>query len=90
MSSSDNYPNPFNPSTKIQFGLPEAGSTSIVIYNMLGQKIRTLTDDYRSAGRYEVTWDGTDDAGHTLGTGVYLYRLVSGQTSIIKKMMLIK
>jgi len=86
----DNYPNPFNPSTKIQVGIPEAGNTLIVIYNTLGQKVRTLTDEFHAAGRFEVTWDGKDDAGRTVGTGVYLYRLVSGQKSMVKKMILVK
>jgi hypothetical protein len=86
----DNYPNPFNPSTTIQFGVPEAGATSIVIYNILGQKVRTLTDEFRVAGRYQVTWEGTDDAGHHVGSGMYLYRLQSNQTTIVKKMVLVK
>ena len=86
----ENYPNPFNPSTKIQFGLPTDAQASIVIYNTLGQKVRTLVDEYRASGRYEVSWDGRDDLGRTVGSGVYLYRLVSGQTSVIKKMLLVK
>jgi hypothetical protein len=86
----ENFPNPFNPSTKIQFGLPTDAQASIVIYNALGQKVRTLVDEYRASGRYEVTWDGRDDLGRTIGTGVYLYRLVSGSTSVIKKMLLVK
>jgi hypothetical protein len=86
----ENYPNPFNPSTTIQFGVPEAGATSIVIYNVLGQRVRTLTSEYRVAGRYQVTWDGTDDVGHHVGSGMYLYRLQSNQNSIVKKMVLVK
>jgi hypothetical protein len=86
----DNYPNPFNPSTKIQVGIPEAGNATLVIYNTLGQTVRTVMDEYRAAGRFEVTWDGKDDTGRTVGTGVYLYRLVSGQTSLVKKMILVK
>jgi flagellar hook assembly protein FlgD len=70
--------------------LPTDAQASIVIYNTLGQKVRTLVDDFRASGRYEVSWDGRDDAGRTVGTGVYLYRLVSGQTSVIKKMLLVK
>jgi hypothetical protein len=86
----DNYPNPFNPTTTIQFGIPQAGTASIVIYNVLGQKVRTLTSDYRAAGRYTITWDGKDDAGHAVGTGMYLYRLQSQQNALVKKMMLVK
>jgi len=87
---SDNYPNPFNPTTTLQFAIPEAGQASIVIYNLLGQKVRTLTNEYRAAGRYQITWDGMDDAGRQAGSGVYLYRLQSNQTSIVKKMVLVK
>jgi len=87
---SENYPNPFNPTTTLQFAIPEAGQASIVIYNLLGQKVRTLTNEYRAAGRYQITWDGMDDAGRQAGSGVYLYRLQSNQTSIVKKMVLVK
>jgi hypothetical protein len=86
----NNYPNPFNPSTTIDFAIPQAATTSIVIYNIVGQKVRTLTNEFRSAGRYQITWDGTDDAGRHVGSGLYLYRLQSNQTSIVKKMVLVK
>jgi hypothetical protein len=87
---SDNYPNPFNPSTMINFAIPEAGRASLVVYNLLGQKVRTLSDEYRAAGRYQVSWDGRDDAGKVAGSGMYLYRLQSNQTTIVKKMLLVK
>jgi hypothetical protein len=85
-----NYPNPFNPSTKIQYGLPREGNVVLVIYNVLGQKVRTLVDDARAAGRYEITWDGKDDHGKSLGSGLYLYRLETGQFSLVQKMLMLK
>jgi hypothetical protein len=87
---SENYPNPFNPSTTIQYGVPRDGAVAIDIYNVMGQKIRTLVDDYRAAGRYVATWDGRDDRGYVVGSGVYFYRLTSGNTGIVKKMLLLK
>ncbi|MBK7259259.1 MAG: T9SS type A sorting domain-containing protein [Ignavibacteriae bacterium] len=86
----ENYPNPFNPSTTLQFGLPTDGQASIAIFNTLGQEIRRLADGFYAAGRYEVVWDGRDNSGRTVGTGVYLYRLVAGQTAVVKKMLLVK
>jgi flagellar hook assembly protein FlgD len=86
----ENYPNPFNPSTKLQFGLPADGQASIAIYNTLGQEVRRLVDGFYAAGRYEVVWDGRDNSGRTVGTGVYLYRLVAGQTAVARKMLLVK
>jgi hypothetical protein len=86
----DNYPNPFNPSTTIEYGVPEGGAVSLAIYNVLGQKVRTLVQDYKPAGRYQITWDGLDETGRHVGTGVYLYRMTAGQTAVVKKMLLVK
>ncbi|MEK6756448.1 MAG: FlgD immunoglobulin-like domain containing protein, partial [Bacteroidota bacterium] len=66
---SNNYPNPFNPSTKIQFGVPHEGNISLVIYNMLGQRIRTLARGVYVPGQYTVTWDGRDETGRTVESG---------------------
>jgi hypothetical protein len=85
-----NYPNPFNPTTRIVFGLPRDGTVSIVIYNVLGQKVRTLINEARTAGRYEVNWDGRDEHGMPVGTGLYLYRLEAGQFSLVQKMLMLK
>jgi hypothetical protein len=87
---SNNYPNPFNPSTRIQFALPHDGNFSIVIYNVLGQQIRTLAEGYKSAGRYEIEWDGRGESGKTVESGVYFYRFQAGSTSIVKKMLMLK
>ena len=85
-----NYPNPFNPSTKIRYGVPHDGNVTLMIYNVLGQKVRTLVDDARAAGRYEVNWDGKDDHGRAVGTGLYLYRLETGQSALVQKMLMLK
>ncbi len=83
-----NYPNPFNPSTSIRFGIPTSGNVSLVIYNLVGQPIRTLTSGYRQAGFHTVQWDGKDDGGKMVASGVYLYRLVTDQYIASKKMVL--
>ena len=86
-----NYPNPFNPATQISFRLPQAGAVSLVIYNMLGQQVRTLlAGEYLNAGDHTVTWDGTDATGKPVASGVYLYRLTTDQATVTKKMMLTK
>ncbi|MGA9117889.1 MAG: FlgD immunoglobulin-like domain containing protein, partial [Bacteroidota bacterium] len=87
---SQNYPNPFNPSTNIQFAAPREGRVILSIYNILGQKVRTLVDEVRSAGRYTIVWDGKDDQGVNVGTGMYLYRLQAGDAAIVQKMVLLK
>jgi flagellar hook assembly protein FlgD len=63
---------------------------SLVIYNVLGQKIRTLVEEPRSAGRYQVVWDGRDDRGMTVGSGTYFCRLQAGDFAIVQKMLLLK
>jgi hypothetical protein len=87
---SNNYPNPFNPSTQIQYAVPRASNVSLVIYNVLGQQVRTLVDAPQNAGRFTVTWDGRDNLGHVVGSGVYFYRLNAGETSLVKKMLMLK
>jgi len=87
---SNNYPNPFNPSTKINFGIPKDGMVSLIVYNVLGQKVRTLADAPMAAGQYSLTWDGRNDAGSVLSSGMYFYRLQAGGTAIVKKMLLLK
>ena len=75
---SDNYPNPFNPSTTIHFELPEAAHVSLTVYDVEGRAVKTLVNAYRAAGSYTLTWNGLDDAGNTLSTGIYLGRLQAG------------
>jgi len=70
-----NYPNPFNPETKIVFDLPESGNVKLEIYNIKGQKIKTLLDCYMSPGRSEMLWNSKDDNGKRVSSGVYFYKL---------------
>ena len=85
-----NYPNPFNPSTTIRYALPEGSSVSLVIYNILGQQVRTLVSGSQGAGYHTVVWDGRDEAGRTAATGLYLYRLQAGTFSEVRKMLFAK
>ncbi len=85
-----NYPNPFNPATNIAYSLDVRSHVAIDIYNVLGRKVRTLIDDTQPAGNYQVIWDGTDQAGHSVATGLYLYRLQIGDRAATKKMILLK
>jgi len=90
-SLSQNYPNPFNPSTTIRFGLPKEAPVTLEIYNLLGMKVRTLISGKDvSAAFYNVTWDGRDDAGVSLPSGIYIYRIVADKFVSSKKMTLVK
>lgn len=77
-----NYPNPFNPTTAIHFDLPQRANVSLKIYNLLGEEIRTLVSGSENAGFHTVSWDGLDDLGNQVSSGVYIYRLeVKGQNA---------
>jgi hypothetical protein len=89
-SLSSNYPNPFNPATRISYFIPRASHVRLQIFNMLGQKITTLVDEDQAAGRKGVVWDGRDENGNEVASGVYLYRLQAGDFSQTEKMVLIK
>ena len=82
---SQNYPNPFNPTTKIEYSVPKSGFVSLKVYNLLGQEVTTLYSGNQKAGNYEVTFNGAN-----LASGIYLYRLQSGNVSITKKFVLMK
>ncbi len=86
----NNYPNPFNPTTTIGYVLPRSEKVTIEIYNIIGQRVRTLISSVQQAGDHEVTWNGRDETGRMVGSGIYFYRLKAGDTSIIKKMTLLK
>jgi hypothetical protein len=85
-----NYPNPFNPSTQISFSLPFAENVEIIIYNISGQKVKTLMSGQKEAGNHTITWNGTSSSGERVSSGIYFYRLTTGKNSMIKKMTLIK
>lgn len=75
---SQNYPNPFNPETIISYQLPEAGRVSLKIYSILGRQVRTLVDGEKPAGFHQARWDGRNDAGQKMESGIYLYKLEAG------------
>jgi hypothetical protein len=85
-----NYPNPFNPSTDIRYAMPQSGNVQLVIYNMLGQEVRTLVSGQMEQGTHLVRWDGKDNSGRTLSSGVYLYRMQAGSFIASHKMLLLK
>jgi hypothetical protein len=85
-----NYPNPFNPSTQIHYLLPRAETVRLVIYNTLGQLIKTLVFGKQETGAYTATWDGTDEAGARMTSGVYLVRMTAGDYVQTRKMILMQ
>lgn len=87
---SQNFPNPFNPETEIHYRIPEAAHVTLVIYNLQGQKIRTLIDGTSQAGYYIARWDGRDEIGTSVASGMYFYVLHAGQFEDVKKMILMR
>ena len=87
---SQNYPNPFNPSTVINYALPKSSLVTIMIYNILGQEVRTLVKGELQAGNYTAQWNGDDNTGQSVASGVYIYRVTAGQYVKSLKMMLLK
>jgi len=86
-----NFPNPFNATTQIQFALPKSSHVKLEIFNVLGQKIKTLVDEELQAGYKQVTWDGKDQRGNLVSTGIYFYRIrAENQFTDMRKMLLIK
>ncbi|MCZ6776871.1 MAG: T9SS type A sorting domain-containing protein, partial [Ignavibacteria bacterium] len=87
---SPNYPNPFNPTTTIVYQLPSASNVQLVVYDILGQKIKTIVNERLERGRYTVTWDGRNDAGLPVSSGIYMFRFEAADFMKIHKMMLLK
>jgi hypothetical protein len=85
-----NYPNPFNPTTQIKYAISKLGNYELTVYNILGEKIRTLVSSQLSPGEYSVDWDGKNEFGKDVASGIYFYRLSGKDLSIIKKMALIR
>jgi len=85
-----NYPNPFNPSTTISFSIENDGMVGLDIYNVKGQKVRALGGDVYNRGQHKVVWDGRDDSGTAVSSGVYFYRLTAGGEVSVKKMVMVK
>ncbi|HPR18607.1 MAG TPA: CotH kinase family protein, partial [Candidatus Cloacimonadota bacterium] len=85
-----NYPNPFNPSTSISYSLPADSRVKLAIYNIKGQLVQVLVDDFREQGRYTAVWQGDNQSGKAVASGIYLYKLSNGKMNKSKKMMLLK
>ena len=85
-----NYPNPFNPSTTISYNMPNNGKAKLQVYNLRGQLVRSLVNEHKTGGSHKVVWDGKDDNGNTVPSGLYFYRLDAGKYSQTRKMMLMK
>ena len=86
-----NFPNPFNPTTTINFSIPEGGSnTELVVFNVKGQKVKSLINDVLPTDNYDVVWNGQDDTGNEVSSGLYFYKLTNGNFISTKKMMLMK
>ncbi|MFO7889680.1 MAG: FlgD immunoglobulin-like domain containing protein [bacterium] len=84
-----NYPNPFNPATTITYSIPEAANIQVSIYTMKGTKIKTYVTDHKNAGQYSIVWNGKNDSGYDVSTGVYLITLQANEYTATKKVMLL-
>ena len=89
-SLSQNYPNPFNPTTNINYSIPQDASVKLTVYNSLGQIVKTMVDAQQKAGYYSVRWDGSNDMGSKVSSGMYIYRITAGSFTHAVKMNLIK
>ena len=87
---SQNYPNPFNPSTTINFSLPQKSEVKLIVYDILGKEVKTLINGNREAGSYEIKWNGLNNNGQSVATGIYIYRISAGTFGAEKKMILMK
>jgi flagellar hook assembly protein FlgD len=85
-----NYPNPFNPSTKLEYYVPESSKISIDIFNVKGQKVNGLCSGFRDKGIHQINWNGKDDNGNNLGSGVYFASFNINGRQITKKMIMLK
>jgi hypothetical protein len=90
VSLAQNHPNPFNPQTVIVFSLPRSQDASLRIYDVQGKLVRTLVQGLQAAGRHEVTWQGRDDRGGAVASGLYFYRLTTDAGDLVRKMTLLK
>jgi flagellar hook assembly protein FlgD len=85
-----NYPNPFNPSTTISYQLSTDSDVTLIIYNIKGQKVKTLVNETLPAGRYSVVWNGKDNNSKQTSSGIYFYKLSAGNFQQTRKMLLLK
>lgn len=89
-SLTGNYPNPFNPETTISYSLPEDTDVKLEVYNVRGQLVKTLVDGYQQAGERQAVWNGTDESGREVGSGVYFYKLATETQQDVRRMVLVK
>ena len=89
-SLSQNYPNPFNPKTRIQFDIPKSSHTTVVVYDLLGNKVATLIDENVMPGRHTLSWNAVDDFNRKLPSGIYFYQIQAEGFIDTKKMLLLK
>jgi hypothetical protein len=85
-----NYPNPFNPETTIRYGIPEAGNVKLTIYSIDGQLVKELDHGFKEAGYHKVIWNGINDGGESISSGIYIYRMEAGKFSDVRKMVFLK
>ena len=85
-----NYPNPFNPTTTISYSVPEQSTVTLIVFDIRGQELVTLQNDIQAAGNYKVQWNGMDQRGNSLSTGVYFCRLNAGSYSQTIKMVYLR
>lgn len=86
----DHYPNPFNPAITIRYQLPKASGVKLIIYNVLGQQVRKLINHSHQPGYFKAEWDGHNDAGAKVGSGLYIYRFEAGEYRTVQKIILLK
>ena len=86
----NNYPNPFNPETTINYQLPAVSKVQLSIYNIKGQKVKTLISDQLPAGEHSIIWDGSDSNGKRVSSGIYFYKLKTANFEKTRKMILLR
>ena len=87
---SANYPNPFNPTTTIDYSIATAGDVSIIVYDMMGREVKSLVADFATPGTYSIVWDATNNEGLSVSAGMYVYKMISGNFVEVNKMLLVK
>lgn len=90
MALAQNYPNPFNPTTQIEYDLSKASDVTLIVYDVTGREVTTLVNGHKPAGSYTTSWDGRDNSGNLLSTGIYVYRLQAGDFIATKKMVFVQ
>jgi hypothetical protein len=87
---SANYPNPFNPTTTIDYSVATASDVSIIVYDMIGREVKSLVSNFTTPGTYSIVWDATNNEGLSVSAGMYVYKMISGNFVEVNKMLLVK